>query len=211
MKKSIITLCLLLLCSILNAQKVSIGGELGFISSGAIGDGVLKLEKRRNSYYVGANVNYRLNANFEITSGLHYLRQGSKDSTYYIFEDGVDNELTVQLDYLIVPVAVNYYFGGSKRFVATFGFYGGLNVKAAIDYPERIGGYFIGIPRDISEFTHKYLFGGIVGVGYKIYESSKMQISPMFKYYQGISDISSGPAEVRYNSVLATLVFSYKI
>ena len=37
-----------------------------------------------------------------------------------------------------------------------------------------IGGCKIYYPRDISNVTSKFIFGGLVGIGFKIYESEKI-------------------------------------
>ena len=127
--KSIIFLILTIMTtSSLFAQKNSIGGETGAMSSINTDYEVTDFENRRNTYYVGLNFNYNYTEKITFTSGLHYLQQGYKHKTCYIFEEGVKNELVGKLDYIILPISVNFSFGKSNRLIATIGAYGGLNV-----------------------------------------------------------------------------------
>ena len=203
--------------SALFAQKFSIGGETGVISSINTDYKVADFENRRNTYYAGLNFNYSYNERITFATGLHYMQQGFRHETCYIFEEGVKNELVGKLDYFILPISLNLSLGKSNRFIATIGMYGGINVNAAQDYPEPIGGCKIYYPRDVSDVTQKYVFGGLVGMGFKIYENEKIEFKSMIKYYQGLSNTMKNPYtddiiwRDKYSSLLITLALDYKL
>ncbi len=217
MKQFVSIIIIILTCLTLNAQKLSIGSEFGFISSVNSDYKLAEIENRRNTYYVGLNINYNINNKLEFTSGLHYLRQGYKHSTCYTFKDGVKNELVGKLDYLILPIALNIYIGKSNKFFTTIGLYNGVNMKAAQDYPDQIGGCEIYYPKDISNVTQKYLFGGMFGFGYKFFENDKINLNSIIRYYQGFNNIMKNPYnddliwKDKYSSLLISLTFNYKM
>ena len=98
--KIIIFLILIIITTLpIFAQKISIVGETGGVSSINTDYKVTDFENRRNTYYVGLNLNYNYTDKITYTTGLHYLQQGYKHKTCYIFEEGVINELVVKLDY----------------------------------------------------------------------------------------------------------------
>ena len=185
MKQIIVALILILACPILNAQKVSIGMELGTISSLSKNFSEPKIENIRHTYYTGLNVNYHFNEKLEFATGLHYLRQGYKHSIQYTFLPGVKSELTTKFDYLIVPTALNINIGKANNFSVTAGIYNGLNIKAAQDYSEEAT---LGLHNDIYydpdlfDVTEKHLLGGIIGVSYKSNINDKLQIKSNVKY-----------------------------
>lgn len=199
------------------AQNISIGGEVGFISSINTDFKVTDFENRRNTYYVGLNLNYNYTQKITFVSGLHYLQQGYKHKTCYIFEEGVKNELVGKLDYILLPISINLNLGKSNRLITTIGVYGGRNVNAVQDYPEPIGGCEIYYPSDISNVTSKLIFGGLVGMGLKIYESEKIVLKSMLKYYQGLSNSMSNNHSYdivwkdKYSSLLMTVTLDYKL
>jgi len=217
MKSTIFLILIIITISPLFAQKISIGGEAGGISSINTDYEVKDFENRRNTYYVGLNLNYNYTEKITFTTGLHYLQQGYKHKTCYIFEDGVKNELVGKLDYILLPISLNYNLGKSNRIITTIGVYGGMNVNAIQDYPEPIGGCEIYYTRDISNVTRKLIFGGLVGLGFKLYESEKIVLKSMLKYYQGFSNSMSNnhPYDIvwkdKYSSMLLTFTLDYKL
>lgn len=203
--------------SIIIAQKVSIGGEFGLISSKNTNYKLTDIQNRRNTYYSGINFNYKYNEIITLTAGIDYLKQGYKHKTCYIFEEGVKNELVGKIDYLILPLSSNFYIGRRNKLIITIGAYGGWNINAKQEYPEIIGGCEIYYPEDISNVTQKYMFGGLFGIGYNIYQNEKIEIKSMLKYYQGISNTMSNnhPHDIvwkdRYSSLLMTFTIDYKL
>lgn len=199
-------------------QKISIGGEFGVTSSINNDYKVTNLENRRNTYYGGLNINYQYNDRLSFSTGLHYLRQGYRHSTCYIFEEGVKNQLVGKIDYLTIPASVNLHFLNSRKLIATFGLLGEYNVKAVQDYPEPIGGCEIYYISDLSSLTQNFSMSGIVGLGYKIFESDKVELISSVKYYQGLTNSfnypdSNLPLSIhrKYSSAVMTIIVNYKL
>ena len=216
MKTTILIILTLMTASKLSAQELSIGNETGVISSINSDYNITDFENRRNTYYTGLNFNYKNNDRLSFTTGFHYLRQGYKHETCYIFEEGVKNQLTGKIDYLIIPATVNIYLLKSKRLTTTFGFYGAYNIKAVQDYPEPIGGCYIYYIEDLKDLTCNFNIGGIAGLGYKIIKNDKLQLIPMMKYYQGLCNSYNNPypgvnINRKYSSLLFTLTFNYNL
>jgi hypothetical protein len=199
-------------------QKFTVGSEIGFVSSINTDYKVTDIENRRISYYTGLNLNYISGDRLSITTGFHYLRQGYRHSTCYIFEEGVKNELIGKIDYLMIPLSVNIHVLKSRKLIATFGISGACNIKAVQDYPEPIGGCYIYYIRDLTPFIREYSINGIAGIGYKIIENEKYELISTFKYYQGLTNSFNNPytdiqlnIERKYSSALLTVQFNYKL
>lgn len=212
----LLILTIIMTASKLFAQDFSIGNETGIISSINSDYKVTDFENRRNTYYSGFNFNYKYSDRLSYTAGFHYLRQGYKHETCYIFEDGVKNQLVGKIDYLIIPATVNIHILKSQRLTATFGFYGAYNIKAVQDYPDPIGGCEIYYIEDLKDLTCNFSFGGIAGLGYKIIKNDKLQLIPMIKYYQGLCNSYNNPypgvdINRKYSSLLITLTFNYNL
>lgn len=198
-------------------QKFSVGGELGIISSINTDYKITDFENRRNSYYTGLNLNYKYDDRLSFTTGFHYLRQGYRHSTCYIFDEGVRNELVGKFDYLAIPLSVNIHLLKSRKFIATLGLLGAYNIKAVQEHPEQIGGCYIYYIPDLSDRTQDYSLSGIVGMGYKILESRKIEIVPAIRYFHGLTNSFKNPytdiplnIERKYSSVLLTFNINYK-
>lgn len=217
MKQVVSLVIILFICTAMKAEKFSIGVESGIVSSKNTKYKFTEIENRRNTYYIGLNANYKLNKKIELTTGIHFLRQGYKRTTCYIFEEGVKNELVGKLNYQIVPVLFNLYIGKTNKFWTSIGIYNGLNGKAAQDYPKQIGGCLKGYPKDISSSTKKYVVGGIIGLGYHFFEKDNFQLSSRIKYFQGINNIKKNPYSSlnfwndKYSSLLISFALNYNI
>lgn len=202
--------------TISNGQKFSVGGEFGLISSINTDYKVTDFENRRNSYYTGLNLNYKYDDRLSFTTGFHYLRQGYRHSTCYIFEEGVKNELVGKFDYLAIPLSVNIHLLKSRKLIATFGLLGAYNIKAVQEHPERIGGCSIYYIPDLSDRTQDNSLSGIVGIGYKILEIEKFEIIPTIRYFHGLNNSFKNPytdiplkIERKYSSAVLTVNFNY--
>ncbi len=209
---------ILMTTTVVFGQKFSIGGEFGVISSINNDYKGTDFENRRNTYYGGLNFNYKYNDRLSFSTGLHYLRQGYRHSTCYIFEEGVKNQLVGKIDYLTIPVSANIHFLESRKLIATFGLLGGYNIKSVQDYPEPIGGCEIYYSPDLSSSTQDFSISGIVGLGYKVFENENIELISSLKYYQGLTNtfrnsIGEMPVIVRrkYSSALMTIDFNYKL
>ena len=199
-------------------QEFSIGGEFGVSSSINNDYKVTDFENRRNTYYGGLNFDFKYNDRLSFSTGLHYLRQGYSHSTCYIFEEGVKNQLVGKIDYLTIPVSANMHFLKSRKLIATFGLLGGYNIKAVQDYPESIGGCEIYYIPDLTSFTQEFSLSGIVGIGYKIFENDKIELIPMVKYFQGLTNTFKNPypgsslnIDRKYSAALMTVKLNYKL
>ena len=209
---------ILMTTNVVFGQKFSIGGEFGVTSSINNDYKVTDFENRRNTHYVGLNFNYQYNDRLSFSTGLHYLRQGYKHSTCYIFEEGLKNQLVGKIDYLTIPISVNTHFLKSKKLIATVGLMGGFNVKAVQDYPKPIGGCEIYYIPDLSSSTQDFSISGIVGLGYKIIDNNKLELISYFKYYQGLTNSFKNTCgdmpliiDRKYSSAVMTISINYKL
>ena len=199
-------------------QKFSIGAEFGVVSSINDDYKLTDYEHRRNTYYAGLNFNYKHNERVTYSTGLHYLKQGYRHSTCYIFDEGVKNQLVGKIDYLIIPVTANISFLKSRNLIATIGLLGGYNIKAVQDYTEPKGGCEIYYARDLTTTTQNLSLSGIVGIGYKIFENEKIELIPMVKYYQGLTNTFKNPysdlplnTDRKYSAALLTFNLNYQL
>lgn len=219
MKGATILLTMILATTtIVFGQKFTIGGEFGINSSINNDYEITDFQNRRNTYYGGLNLNYQFNERLSFSSGLHYLRQGYRHSTCYIFEEGVKNQLVGKIDYLSIPLAVNLHLLKSRKLIATLGLLSGFNINAIQDYPEPIGGCEIYYLPDLSSVTQDFSLSGIIGIGYKVLETNRVELIPTFKYYQGLSNIYKNPRpdisldiDRKYNTALVSILLNYKL
>lgn len=197
-------------------QKFSLGGEAGFVSSVNTDFTITDLENSRNTYYAGLNFSYKYDDRLSFTIRLHYLRQGYRHSTCYIFEEGVKNELVGKIDYLTIPIRTNIHLLKSKRLMASFALIGAYNIKAAQDYPTPIGGCLLYHATGLTKSIQQYSLYGSVGVGYKCLDGDKFELVPHIRYFQGLTNIMKNPYPNMtwvdsYRSFLLTLAFNYKL
>ncbi len=214
MKKSLLFALAVFAFQPLFAQNISIGAELGMISSINTAYRVTEIENRRNTYYNGLNLNYNFNNKLSMTTGLHYLRQGYQHETCYLFGEGVRNRLVGKLDYLMVPLAANLHLGKSQRLIATLGLYGAFNIKAIQDVPDPIGGCKIGYVENLSHITASFMMGGIAGLGYKIFASDRLEMTVMARYLQGLSNVNKNHPHYsfkRSSAASITLAVNYRL
>ncbi len=209
MKINIILFLLCLMIPTLYGQKISIGPEVGFVSSLSEDGGLFEIDYRRHTYYVGLNINYNLKNNLQLLTGIQYLQQG------YKFLIGPENMLVGKFDYLVIPISFNRNLGKRNQFVAGIGIYVGYNLKAVQDYPERDQFGSVYYEPDLTELTNKSMFGASVNFGYKLYTDEKIELITQLKYYQGISNIASDPYgsgwSDKYSSILATVALNFKL
>jgi len=218
MKTKIINILIILTTSTLCAQNLSLGGELGFISSTNNYD-FTDLDSRRHSYYTGLDIVCNHNNRLSFTFGLHYLRQGDCSrlaNACFIFEEGAGNKLVRKIDYVSFPVTISLHLLKSHKLITVFGLYGGHNIKAIKDWPVSIKDTCnFGYIKDLTVYTKKCIVGGIAGFGYKIFENDKLQLTPMIKCYQGFSNTYEGDnwynTIITYNSFLITLTLNYRV
>ncbi len=216
MRITLTVLISLLTTTFLFGQKFSVGGEIGFISSINTNFKIADIENRRNTYYTGLSLNYKYDDRLSFTTGFHYLRQGYRHSTCYIFEEGVKNELVGKIDYLTIPLSVNIDLLKSRKLIATFGLLGAYNIKAVQDYPEPIGGCLIYYERDLTKSIKQHSLYGTFGIGYKVFKTENVVLISNIKYYQGLTNIKRNPYPNitwvdKYSSLLLTLSLNYTL
>jgi len=216
--KSTILTFLIILTSISFSfgQKISLGSEVGFISSINTDFKIIDIENRRNSYFIGLNLNYKYNDRLSFTSGIHYLRQGYRHSTCYIFEEGVKNQLVGKIDYLTIPISANIHLLKSRRLITSFGLIGGYNIKAVQDYPNPIGGCEIYYEPDLTRTIKDYSVYGSIGIGYKLLDNDEFELISNIRYFQGLTNIMKNPYPNitwvdRHSSLLLSIGFNYKL
>jgi hypothetical protein len=197
-------------------QKLSLGSEFGFISSVNTDFKIIEIEKRRNSYFIGLGLNYRYTELLSFTSGFHYLRQGYRHSTCYIFDESVKNQLLGKIDYLSIPISANFHLLESRRLITSFGLIGGYNIKAVQDYPNPIGGCKIYYEPDLTRTIKQYSVFGSIGIGYELRSNDKFELISNIRYVQGLTNIMKNPypnitSVDRYSSLLLSIGFNYKI
>jgi hypothetical protein len=198
-------------------QGFTMGGEFGIISSISNDYKITDFENRRNTYYVGMNFNYKYNDRLSFSTGLHYLQQGYRHSTCYIFEEGVKNQLVGKVDYLTIPVSANIHILKSRKLITTFGLLGGFNIKAVQDYPEPIGGCEIYYTTDLTSSIQDFSISGIIGIGYEIFENDKIELISMLKYYKGLTNNYNTHTDLplkidtKYSATLMTINLNYKL
>jgi hypothetical protein len=164
--KSAILTFLILQTSISNSfsQKVSLGSEVGIVSSINTDFNIINIENRRNSYFIGLNLNCKYYNRVSFTTGFQYLRQGYRHSTCYTFEEGVKNQLVGKIDYLAIPISANIHLLKSRRLITSFGLIGAYNIKAIQDYPKPIGGCEIYYEPDLTKTIKLHSVYGNIGV-----------------------------------------------
>ncbi len=176
MKTKLLLLILFLCAQFLSAQKLSIGPEIGVISSFDDKFKFTDFEKRRTTYFTGINVFYQFNKQFTFSSGVHYLRFGYQYKTCYEVPEGVKNCLVGKIDYLAIPFEVKYHFGKAKRLYTSLGLLFGYNIKAVQDLPPSIGGCEFGYASDISGSVDDFGIGGNVALGLTIFRNDMWEV-----------------------------------
>ncbi len=213
---AIFVILTLMATSSIVGQRISIGGEFGVISSINNDYIVTDFENRRNTYQIGLNFNFKSNDILSFSTGIHYYKLGYRHSTCYLFEDGVKNQLVGKVDYLTIPVSANIHLLNSRKLITTFGFLGGYNIQAIQDYPEPIGGCEIYYIPNLKSNSQEFSLTGIVGIGYKIFETDKIELIPMFQYHQGLTNTYKNPIhnlniDKKYSAALLTVKLNYKL
>ncbi|MDP2189165.1 MAG: outer membrane beta-barrel protein [Sphingobacteriaceae bacterium] len=200
-------------------QKLSVGAELGAISSISESYESTDFNNRRHTYLAGVKLNYAYNTRLSFSTGLQYLRLGYRRTTCYIFEEGVKNELTGKIDYLVVPLLANVHMLRSRRLVFTFGLLPGVNIKAVQDHPDPIGGCLIGYIKDLRPYTQSFTLKGQLGLGYTLFETERLKGLVGVSFVRGFSNNIRNPYdfptpsswERRYHATALSLGAAYKL
>ncbi|MFD0975298.1 porin family protein [Salinimicrobium gaetbulicola] len=165
MKKLIFIGLLFFSVSALQAQEMGFGikGGVNFASlNGDDADGW----DGRTSFHLGLLAEFGLSEKFAIQPEILYSAQGAEEE-----------DLTLKLDYLTIPVMAKYY--ATDAFSIEAGPYIGFNTKAEFDMD--------GDTMDVKDETESTDFGIGLGLGYEL----PMGVFFQARYAMGLSDIAS--------------------
>lgn len=219
MQKAFLFLAFLILSLPALAQKYSVGAEFGAISSVSQKFESPNFNNRRHTYVAGLKLNYAYNTRLSFSTGLQYLRLGYRHTTCYIFEEGVKNELTGKIDYLVVPLLANIHMLQSRKLIFTFGLLPGINIKAVQDYPDFIGGCQVYYTKDLRHSTSSFTWKGQLGLGYTLFETERFKGIASMNFVRRLSNnirdpfefLTTSSSERRYRATSLTLGAAYKL
>ena len=196
-------------------------------------------EKEREKYSlntgpsIGFLINFRLSPNSSLRTGLSFDRTGyslkdSSDSFYrYYLEDyaGYYVDSRISIDYLTLPLLVNFDIGHNERFFFNAGPYIDIRLNArckgtayfnagsqgSYNLYERV------IYDDLTSAIKQYDFGWIFGGGVNFILFKKLTIESGLQYRKGFRDVfkeaylmETSPAEST-ESILENSSFSFQI
>ena len=147
-------------------SKFIIGVEAAAIRTIPWGEDVTDAINPIYSMSPGINLEYLLNSNFSLKSGLLYERKGLATEITLLdtnYEPIGTQDHTAHFDYLTIPVMVSYSTKGTVRFYVNGGTYFGFLLSNTItlgefgDYPEQT--------IDVKEDTKTFDFGLSFGCG----------------------------------------------
>ncbi len=147
-------------------SKFIIGVEAAAIRTIPWGEDVTDAINPIYSVSPGFNLEYSLNSNFSLKSGLLYERKGLATEITLLdtnYEPIGTQDHTAHFDYLTIPVMVSYSTQGTVRFYVNGGTYFGFLLSNTItlgefgDYPEQT--------IDVKEDTKTFDFGLSFGCG----------------------------------------------
>ena len=159
----------------------------------------------------GLNLEYLLNSNISLKSGLLYERKGFTAETFYTGPIGMPmgtRDFTATFDYLTLPVLLSYSTNGTVRFYVNGGAYFGFLLSNTLtlgefgDYPEQTV--------DAKEDTKTFDFGLSFGCGLFIPIGERFAFDFGLRDNLGLIDIfkPENDEKSRFNTL--GLVFSLK-
>lgn len=172
-----------------NAQQISFGAKAGLNLASISGDDTDDLDGR-TGFHVGAVAEFSLSEKFSLQPELLYSTQGAK------FEDsgsiGTDlffeEEFTIKLDYIILPIMAKYYISNGLSIEAgpQLGFI--VSAKEDFEISETINGQTSSVSEeiDIKDEINSIDFGVNFGLGYKLVNGLNFAA----RYNLGLSNIS---------------------
>lgn len=171
MKKIVLSVLACVVFGLTNAQtrekgEVEIIPQIGYASSNYYGESNLD-NSALSSVSFGVGADYFFNDRWSLRSGLLYQSMGSK------FAGGED-----KLNYLTVPVNVNWHFGSTRKWNLNFGPSIGFLTSA-----KENGG-------DIKAMVNSTQIGLNYGIGYKIEVSENFSILLDYQGMSGLSEVA---------------------
>lgn len=188
MKKIILTVAAVFAFGFANAQDVKFGVKAGLNVSNFTGD--VSNAKSRIGYQVGGLVDIKVSDKFSVQPELVYTSLGAKD-------DSFGTSVTVNVDYLAVPVMARYYVADKFSLEAgpQIGFLLSAKVKADGD------------SADVKDSFESTDFGVNLGAGFDFTEN----LSAGIRYTVGISNIAkdSGNDKVHNSNLAFALAYKF--
>lgn len=219
MKTIYLILLSIFFCVGLKAQPFSVGASLGLLSSISSDYMVSEADTRRNSYFLGLNLAYQPSKRVSFHTGLQYLRLGYQNPTCYQFDAADRDYLLGQFDYLALPLSASIHLLPAGKLRLSFGLVGAVNIRARQDYAEPIGGCERLYAMDMTAVTRPFALHGLLGVGYSIWASEKLEWVAAVHYQQGLSNVYQNPLpnrptaerEITYSAALISMSLYYKL
>lgn len=199
-------------------------GIIGGLSSVALrgGSGINEGKQFQHGYGFGFNFKFDFfkSQKMRIDSRLLLDRKGGAQKVLVSYTDPIDQvdkkgflEASITLDYVTLPISLEYSFTRTGNMYVLFGLYGSYLNRGQLEINRPYSNQ-----RSVSQINNydNFDFGISSGFGYKIPLSEKYRIHIELINYLGIHDISNQSAStsttpvVRTNSFLFSLIFSKK-
>ena len=163
-------------------------------------------------YSFGVNFQYKLNSLLSLRTSLYMERKGAVISGIYITdEQGVplgQTNMSIDLDYLTLPVLLRFSVGRSVKFFMNAGPYCGMLLRESrlIEKPRRRVEGNSNAPYKNIDFGLASGMGGVIPLG------ERLSISVEARYNMGLLNLINGNSlEWSNHSAIALLGLSYKL
>lgn len=170
--------------------EIEIGFNVGFTTSNQRFNSTSGEAKA--GLYVAPAAEYYLSDRFGIKAKLAYYGKGWKED--YIDFDGVDSETKINLNYITVPVMINWHIGRNRNWYINAGPYLGFLISAKEDATDT----------DVKDFYSGTDVGLAYGFGYKYYVTNKTKIFLEYEAHYGFSNILEDGVMDEYGSAEIT-------
>lgn len=132
------------------------------------------------SYNIGASGEYYFSNRWGLKAKLIYDRKGWADGFIYdwdidLFAENVD----FRLNYLTIPIMVNWHFGSTRKWYLNFGPYVGFLVNATESWGDS----------DLNDSFESVDFGLSYGIGYKFPLNDTTKLFVEYDAQSGLSEI----------------------
>lgn len=174
MIKKLFTISALTVSSLVSAQEFTVSSVWGLNYSNAI-----DTEETYSSFlgwHLGANVNYDVNENFVLRSGLIFSKQGFKDN---FTQEGIEYKGKYKSNTIKIPLQASYYI--DNRFGVSLGVNGFLVVDEKFHTKKPIN------LKVKSDFENTFYLGGEVNISYRLQNENKTEIYA--GYNHGLTDV----------------------
>lgn len=208
MKAVLLFLYTVFVTSTLCGQKFTLGSEVGVISTLSYGYSSVDFNSRRNTYFTGLNITYKLSSRVSLSSGMYYVRQGRNFNTCTYNTDETKYDVTNKYDNLAMPLTINFHLLKSRKLIINTGILGAYNLMAINEFA-KITNCETSYPTYLSSDTQDFSLIGTLGFGYKFFENDKIECISTLKWFQSIR--KNRNPEPRYTSTIVAFSFNYKL